>query len=409
MSYLSKHRQQFILTGDTFQIAREAAAAKEVHDDVVDATVGALYDDNGRFHAYKTVTQVISKLPVDQHYRYAPTTGGPEFKQNVNRWVFGPYQSMVENNFHHHVVAAPGASGALFNTFVNYLDDNTPLVMPDIYWTNYDVILKSIGRKALTYPMFSGDVFNHHAFMDACARVLEHSDKLVCMFNDPAHNPTGYSLSPAEWERVYAYLNDLAETGTKVVLVYDLAYIDYDGADPDDSRKLFEVLKKVHTDMLIVIAYSGSKSFSLYGLRMGAAIALSKRQGNIIDFTNAQVFTARATWSCPPSTSIQVMNRLLSNDQSAMKFRKELSEANRMLKDRARLFLKEAGEVGLKTYPYHGGFFITIPTDDPERSFQRLKDIRIFTIPVPKGVRLAMSSIPLSVISGMAKRIKDVI
>ncbi|MCF7931534.1 MAG: aminotransferase class I/II-fold pyridoxal phosphate-dependent enzyme [Acholeplasmataceae bacterium] len=409
MSYLSKHRQSNILTGDTFQIAREAKAAKDVYDDVIDATVGALYEDDGTFYAYKTITQIINKLPADPHFRYAPTSGGLDFKENINRWVFGPYQSMVENNFQHSVVASPGASGALYNTFLNYLDDHTPLIMPDIYWTNYLVILKSVNRSSMTYPMFDGDFFNIEGFITTCEKVLEHSDKLVCLFNDPAHNPTGYTLSIGEWERIYAYLNGVAEAGKKVVLIYDLAYIDYDGESLEDSRRLFDVLKKVYTDILIIIAYSGSKSFSLYGLRVGAAIALSKRTENIEDFNQGAIFTARATWSCPPSTGIQLVNRLFSNDMLMDKFKKELKVARTALKARATLFLSEAATEGLKTYPYHGGFFITIPTDNPEVAFDKLKDIHIYTIPVPKGVRLAISSIPLTLITGMAKRIKDVL
>ncbi len=407
MSYLTKQKAGKILVGDTFQIARQAALAKESHANVIDATVGALFDDDQQFYEYKTVTRMIKRLAVAKHYAYAPTSGGDAFKKHISDWVFGPYATMITNEFHHDVVATPGASGALYNTFMNYLDAHDTLIMPDIYWTNYLVMLGNINAKHLTYPLFKEGAFHFDAFVDATKKVLEHHQKIVCLFNDPAHNPTGYSLSLDEWTRIYDYLNGLVTEGAEVIVLYDLAYLDYEGETHLESRRLFEALKAIETDILVILAFSGSKSFSLYGLRLGAQIALSRNKQHIKAFKNAAVYSARGTWSCPPSTGPLMLGQLFSDDLQTKKFAKELDRARVMLRARAEVFLGEAKIAGLPTYPYRGGFFITIPVEDPDQAFDRLAGIHIYTIPVDQGIRIAISSIPMSLITGMARRIKN--
>ncbi|MFU8793710.1 MAG: pyridoxal phosphate-dependent aminotransferase [Acholeplasmataceae bacterium] len=409
MSLLAKKKIGKVLTGDTFQYSLEAKKAKESFDDVINSTVGALFDDDKAFYEYKTVTHVIKKIPADIHYSYAPTSGGDLFGHRIKKWVFGPYQSTVENAFYHDVVATPGASGALYNSFMDYMDHDDHLIMPDIYWTNYLVMLDNVGAKHVTYPMFDGNHFNVDGFIKTCEKVIETKKKLICLFNDPCNNPTGYSIKPSEWQQIYTYLNEKQESGIDVIMIYDLAYLDYEGTSYEDSRKAFESLNHITSKLLLIFAFSASKSFSLYGIRGGAQIAISKNQEAIEQFKKVSIFSARATWSCPPSTAIHMVNTLFGDEGLTQKFTKELDQAKAMVKKRADLFLDEAKTSGLKHYPYDGGFFITLPVKDPEKAFKELAAIHLYGIPVPRGLRLAVSSMTYDDIKGMAGRIKEVL
>ena len=407
MSLLAKKKVGKILTGDTFQYSFQAKQAKETYDDVINSTVGALFDDDKKFYEYKTVTSVIKKLPVDVHYSYAPTSGGAVFNKQIKHWVFGPYQSIIENGFYHDVVATPGASGALYNSFMNYMDADDKLIMPDIYWTNYLVMLDNIGAKHVTYPMFKHDAFNVEGFIETCETVILNKPKLVCLFNDPCNNPTGYSITPAEWQQIYTYLNEKQTSGVDVIIIYDLAYLDYEGTSYEASRKAFESLNHITSKLLLIFAFSASKSFSLYGVRGGAQIAISKDQDTIKSFGEVSIFSARATWSCPPSTAIHMVNTLFSDKGLTSKFKKELDYAKEMVKKRADVFLEEAKTCDLKHYPYNGGFFITLPVKDPEKAFEELSEMHLFAIPVPRGIRLAVSSMTFDETKGLAMRIKE--
>jgi aromatic-amino-acid transaminase len=407
MTYLTPKKQGKILTGDTFQIANRAKEAKKVNPNVIDATVGALFLENGSFYAYETVLKTIDEIPVARHHAYAPTSGGAPFKTNVMDWVFQKHNPFVQANFKFDVVATPGATGALYNTFVNYMGENDLLIMPDIYWTNYLVMLDHVGAKATTYQMFDGQKFNLKGFKEKVLDVYQKSKKIVCLFNDPAHNPTGYSMHLDEWKAVYQFLNELSNQGAEVIVIYDLAYIDYEGISFESSRDVFLALSEIQSDLLAMVCFSGSKSFSLYGLRVGAQIALSKNDTVIKAFTNASIYSARATWSCPPATGIHLINDLFGNDLKKKAFLDELEVSRKVLRERADLFIKEADQVKLDMYPYKGGFFITIPVQDPDDAFEKLAEIGLYTIPVDHGVRIAISSIPLAKIKGMAKQIKE--
>lgn len=407
MSLLAKKKVGKVLTGDTFQYSFQAKKAKEIYDDVINSTVGALFNDEKRFYEYKTISSIIKKLPVDMHYSYAPTSGGEVFNKVVKQWVFGPHHSVIENSFYHDVVATPGASGALYNTFMDYMDADDKLILPNIYWTNYLTMLENLGTSYVTYDMFDQHAFNVSAFIKTCEKMLEKKKKLICLFNDPSNNPTGYSMSLDEWKQIYTYLNEKSEEGVDVLVIYDLAYIDYEGVSYQDSRRSFEALKYVNSNILLMFCFSASKSFSLYGLRGGAQIALSKCKDHIKSFKDVTVFTARATWSCPPSTAIYTMNTLFSDDALIKKFTKELDHARQMIHSRAQMFIREAAEVGLKHYPYHGGFFITLPVADPEKAFSELADMHLYAIPVPHGIRLAISSMTYDETKGLAYKIKN--
>ncbi|MFA5560683.1 MAG: aminotransferase class I/II-fold pyridoxal phosphate-dependent enzyme [Acholeplasmataceae bacterium] len=409
MSLLAKKNQTKVLTGDTFQIANMAKEAKSQFSDVINSTVGALYDDYQTFYEYRTVSQNIKKIPVETHYSYAPTSGGEPFKKNIMNWVFQNHLPLIQEKFAYDLVATPGGTGALYNTFYNYLEEDDVLIMPNIYWTNYITMLRHAGVGHLTYSMFKDDKFNFQAFVQATKEVLKKKKKIVALFNDPAHNPTGYSMSLAEWKKVYHYLNKLANDGVQVIVLYDLAYIDYEGKTFKDSRKAFAALNEIDSNLLVLMAFSGSKSFSLYGLRMGAQIAISQSKEHIKDFKNAAVFSARSTWSCPPSTGIYMANRVFSDEKETKKFIRELNTARKMLRSRLDVFLAEAEEIGLPLYPYKGGFFVTIPYEETGKGFDLLAKNRLFTIEVPGGLRLAICSIPVDQVRGMAERIKRIL
>jgi len=80
------------------------------------------------------------------------------------------------------------------------------------------------------------------------------------------------------------------------------------------------------------------------------------------------------------------------------------------LKERADIFVREAEEVNLPIYPYEEGFFITLKIDDQivkNELHLKLKTLNIFFVNVYGGLRVAICSIPINKVKGLAKRVKD--
>ncbi|HQK41101.1 MAG TPA: aminotransferase class I/II-fold pyridoxal phosphate-dependent enzyme [Flavobacterium alvei] len=177
-----------------------------------------------------------------------------------------------------------------------------------------------------------------------------------------------------------------------------------------ETRDKMLAFTKANENVLISITFSFSKTFFIYGQRLGGQILLSKNKESVIEQYNAANFTARNTWSNCNKGMIRVVEEMTKSPALIDEYQVELDEVIQILDSRAKLFKRESKEVGLKLYPYHGGFFITIPCENNMLILQKLvEEEKIYLLPVDNAVRVALCSLPLSDIKGLAKKIKRVI
>ena len=114
MSLLAKRS---IIKDDKTNIITLGSIAKEMkkkNKDVVNATIGMYYQDN----------ETIGKLTDDEKYAYSSSVGNVSFHEAIKKWVFQDSYDEIVNNNNVAVVASPGGSGAISNTFTNYLNIN---------------------------------------------------------------------------------------------------------------------------------------------------------------------------------------------------------------------------------------------------------------------------------------------
>lgn len=409
LSFINAKAKTKELSDDILQIGAVAKAAKAKNPEIIDATIGALFTEDGKLYEFTTVNDTIHSIPNALMYAYPPTDGGVEFKEKIKRWVFQKHYDFVNANFASSVIATPGASGAISNTLSNYVEHGEIVLLPDIYWSNYNFMINECNGLVTKYPMFDGNAFNTKGFIDAAEAVVAKQNKLITIINDPCQNPTGYSMSRAEWETVIAFFNDLAIRNVPVILLYDIAYLDYADETYEESRDRFALLNQLKGNTLVVVTFSGSKTYSIYGLRLGAQIALSKDLSVITEFERVSLYSARARWSCPPKTGINLVNKLMGDNKLEDQFKKELIISRKLLKSRADIFLKEAKAIELPMFPYRGGYFVTLPHATPKKAFEDLIKANIYSIPLAKGIRIAVCALPLDQVKGLALKIKETI
>ena len=92
------------------------AVSKYGPAEVINATVGALYDDEGKLLVLKSVEKVMKSLPAEKYAAYAPIAGTPEFKNAILKAALGSY----EPKSYTCVVGTPGGTGAIRNAVANY-------------------------------------------------------------------------------------------------------------------------------------------------------------------------------------------------------------------------------------------------------------------------------------------------
>lgn len=403
---ISKHADGKILKSDGFQISSEAKAAKKLDPSIIDGTLGTFYYEDGSFTTHRVVKEVFATLKDDEVYAYSTSDGGKDFHEAACNHMFKEFRSDIEKEMYIMSIPTPGGTGALVSGCYNCLDSGETLLIPTPCWGPYVGIATHRGINVEKYFLFDGEGFNLKGFKELALKTIEKQGKLVFFLNDPCNNPTGYSMTEAELEELILFLNS---TNAPCVMIYDCAYIDMAVEGMHATRKKTKLFTKAAENVLISICLSFSKTYFIYGQRLGGQIILSKNKQNVVDLFNAANFTARNTWSNCNKGMVSLVSKIDKDVKLQERLNEDLDVVVKQLNDRSSLFIKEAKEIGLKHYPYQSGFFITIPCKNNDEVINELKNRKIYLLPTAGSVRLAICSMPVTDVKGLAKKIKEVI
>lgn len=366
----------------------KAMIAEKGKDAVVNATIGVLLDEEGKFVVLSSVNEVFKTLEAGEFAEYAPIGGIPGYKAAVLKDTFGSY----EPKRHTVAVATPGGTGAIHNTIANYSEPGDKVLLTDWYWGPYGTIAGEIGRSLHTFKLVNeAGTFNAEDFEKQVMALLEVQDRLVIILNTPAHNPTGYSLTVDEWEEVASVLDRVPED-KKVTLLVDVAYLDFAG-EAEEYRAFLPVLDSMGENILPVIAYSFSKSFTLYGMRCGAMICMAETEEVADEFRKVCEYSARAAWSNCTRAPQVMLSKIYEDPALLARIQEERAGFRDMLLRRGKAFEAAAKEAGLEIVPFDAGFFASVPCENPDAVGAELEKEGIFTIPLTMGVRISIASI----------------
>ena len=404
MSFIKDSANRTPIVDNVFVIVDMAkkAEAKLGKDTVINAAIGSLYDEDGTLSAMDIVYDTLKNIDNKKMAAYAASfVGNPDFRKDVANWVLDGRTDLYEE-----VIATPGGTGAVGVSIENTLEPGQTLIIPEIAWGSYALMAQMNNLELARYSLFRDGGFNLDSLKETCREVMKKQDKIVLIINDPCHNPTGYSLSDQEWKDVIAFLNECSKTHS-VVLINDIAYIDF-AYSGKASRDYMASFNDISDNMVVCIAFSISKSMTSYGLRCGAVIILGKTEEAVTEMKIVIEKSARAVWSNINNGAMQMFSDIIENQADA--YEKEKAEYVNLLKKRTDLFIEEAAACNLSHYPYKEGFFVTLDMDNDRAAklHQALIDENIYTVKVNKGIRIALCSLPLDKVKGLASRIKEI-
>lgn len=384
--------------------AAKRAIQQYGQDRVINASIGTIRDEEEQFVTMPVLHQLLQELPAAAMMDYAPIGGIAGFAQAAIDYTFGA--SKPESYLA--AIATPGGTGGIRNVFFNYAEEGGRILIPDWFWGTYSLIAQECGRQVDFYKLFDEKNRFNLASLEAKAReLLQGQDHLVLVFNTPAHNPTGYTLTEEEWAAVLSLLRDLARDFTKrIIVLIDVAYMDFAG-EPAETRKFFRLFTGLPENVLITVAFSMSKSFFAYGLRCGALIAVSGSQRVIDEFMAVNTYSTRANWSNVTRLPQELLLRIVKDQALSKQLEALQQDCRKLLARRAEVFVREAQTVDLAICPYQAGFFITVPTENAKQVSERLQGERIFVVPLKKGLRVAVCSVPVRKMPGLATSIKN--
>lgn len=369
---------------------------------VINATIGALLDDDGKLVTFHSVFEVLKGLSDQQIAAYAPLSGMPEYIKYAIEATFMGYRP---NGFIDGV-ATPGGSGAIRHAIWNYTDAGDKILTSDWFWEPYQTMASEHMRKIVTYELYDEEMnFNLESFEKSLGDLLDEQKRALVMLNTPAHNPTGYSLSNSEWMKLREILIEFSkDQENKIILFIDVAYLDFCN---DEEREFFKLLGNLPKNILVLISFSMSKGYTFYGLRSGALLGVSSDEDIIREFKNVCSYSNRGVWSNGTRAAMETLIEIYKNDNIRKKVFEERAKHKQILKERAETFIQSAKEVGLAICKYKGGFFISIPHDNPMRLAEKLTEKDVFVVPLEKGLRFAVCAVSLEKCKSAPALIKE--
>lgn len=357
----------------------------------INATIGSLYDEEGRIVTYKSVYDSFNKIPNTIKASYPKASNGnPNFRSVISDFVL---ENRITNPYS--IVTTSGGTGAIYLAINACLKENDTILFPSIAWGNYKTIASERSLNVITYDLYDID--------DLINKINKVTGKLCLVINSPCENPCGHKYEINEWKTI---INTLNNRNNINILINDIAYIDYSN---NDDKEYFKLFNELNENTLTFIAYSLSKTFSFYGVRLGALFTIHQDKNLIDHIDNLLTRAIRTTWSQANNGAMECVVDVLTNHKE--EFIKELESSKKMLSNRTELFIKEANECNLEHYDYNSGFFITLKVENSikEKIHQKLIENHIYTIKVNNGIRIGICSVSLKQVKGLALKIKKII
>ncbi|MEM9694442.1 MAG: aminotransferase class I/II-fold pyridoxal phosphate-dependent enzyme, partial [Myxococcota bacterium] len=270
MQFLIESRRDRPADDPIFSLHTEAKSRQAAGEDVVDATIGALLHDDGTLATLPTMVEAIASVPPAVHAAYAPISGRADLRQAVvEDLLAGTSQHPRATS-----VITPGGSGALRMAFDDFLEPGQAVLTGSFYWGPYRTLADESGRSLKTFSLFdAAHRYDAAALDQAVGETLAEQGRCLLVLNTPCHNPPGYSLDEKEMEQTAAILSRHADTGP-VTLLLDIAYGYY---ARDSLEMLVQAVEELSDKIMVLYAWSASKSFAQYGSRVGALVGVAPR------------------------------------------------------------------------------------------------------------------------------------
>lgn len=399
LRHLLPTRRDFPADDPIFALNSEAQSRAAKGESIINATVGALLDDNGQMVVLDTVMELWRELTPREIAPYAPISGDPAYLTAMAQRYWPELAHFGTG------CATPGGSGALALSVRNFLEPGQAVLTLAPYWGPYDTIAQENGARVEAFPIPEpGHALDPLALMEKARRLLEKQGRLLIWLNDPCHNPTGRSMSPAGRAAIMEVLRELCHRGP-ITLLLDLAYLEY-AANPGAVLEALEDYARFAAEgqVLVGASLSVSKALTLYGARAGALVFPWTRDESL---QAALAMSCRGIYSNAPRAPQSLVVRLAKDGKAQARLADEHRHWSEKLHARAQALSDALKGEKLPGVAWQGGFFVTLGAEDPAAVAGRLKDRGVFVVPIPKGLRVGLCGLRVQDTSQFATAYKE--
>jgi aromatic-amino-acid transaminase len=303
---------------------------KDPRADKINLSIGIYFDDAGRLPAMAAVREAETQMAQTLGAKpYLPMVGAANYREQIQHLLFGADHEALRSGRVATIQTLGGSGG---------------LKVSDPTWDNHRAMFEGAGFAVHTYPYHDPVTggLRFDAMLEAIRGLPRHS---IVLLHACCHNPTGVDLSADQWR---ALIPVLAE---RELLPYvDIAYQGFgDGVEAD----AYAIRALADAGIAFFVANSFSKSFSLYGERVGGLSVVCPTAAEAGLVLGQLQVAVRKNYSSPPTHGSQIVARVLGTPALRQSWIAELGAMReRMLAMRARLHAVLSAKVPGRDFGY---------------------------------------------------------
>ena len=307
----------------------------------VNLGVGVYFNDEGKLPVLACVAEAERQLLAAPKAKgYLPIDGIAAYDKAVQGLVFGADSEAVKSGRVATVQALGGTGGLKLGAdFLKRLRPGAKVLISDPSWENHRALFTNAGFEVTAYPYYDAATRGIR-FDEMLAALRAAAPGTVVVLHACCHNPTGCDLSLAQWDQVAA-----ACAAAGLVPFLDMAYQGFGHGIAEDGAAVQCFLK---TGQQFFVSTSFSKSFSLYGERVGALSVVCSAADEAARVLSQLKIVIRTNYSNPPTFGAQVVATVLTTPALRAMWEEELAGMRERIKAMRHALVAQLQAAGVK-------------------------------------------------------------
>ena len=284
----------------------------------VNLGVGVYYDDNGKIPLLAAVRAAEkTRIEAAPPRGYQPIEGPAAYNQAVQKLVFGADSPLLSDGRAVTIQTLGGTGGLKVGAdYLKRLLPSATVYLSDPSWENHRALFEAAGFAVENYPYYDAATRGVD-FAGMMAKLGSIPSGSIVVLHACCHNPTGADLTESQWREV------VDATGSRGLVPFiDMAYQGFaDGIEPDAAAvRLFAA-----SGLSFLVSSSFSKSFSLYGERVGALSLVTASRDEASRVLSQVKRVIRTNYSNPPTHGGAIVAAVLSSPELRGMWEQELA------------------------------------------------------------------------------------
>ena len=299
--------------------------AADTNPNKVNLGVGVYYDDAGKLPLLKCVQAAEAQIMGTPKARgYLPIDGIAAYDGAVKGLVFGSDSDVVTSDRVATIQAIGGTGGLKVGAdFLRRMGTSKQVLISDPSWENHRALFTNAGFTVEAYPYY--DTAKRGINFEGMLAALNTAEAgTIVVLHACCHNPTGYDIDPAQWDQVVATVK-----ARNLTAFLDMAYQGFGFGIQEDGAV---IQKFVDAGLSFLVSTSFSKSFSLYGERVGALSVLCESKDEAAKVLSQLKIAIRTNYSNPPIHGGSVVATVLGTPELRAQWEQELAEMRDRIK-----------------------------------------------------------------------------